>query len=137
VNVVDSSAWLEFFSDGPNGEQFAAPLGEPSTLIVPTIVLYEVFKIVLRERGEDSALQAAALLQQGTLAPLSSEIAMNAAALSLELALPMADAIILATARNNGAVLWTQDEHFKELPDVKYFPRNPGSAGAPLPPRTK
>jgi toxin FitB len=125
MNVVDSSAWLEFFSDGPNGEQFAAPLRETSTLIVPTIILYEVFKVVLRERGEDSALQAAALLQQGTIVPLSSEIALNAAALSLELGLPMADAIILATARDNGAVLWTQDEHFKDMPDVKYFPKLP------------
>jgi toxin FitB len=121
MNVVDSSAWLEFFSDGPNGEQFAVPLREASTLIVPTIILYEVFKVVLRERGEDSALQAAALLQQGKIVPLTPEIALNAAAMSLELALPMADAIILATARENGAVLWTQDEHFKDLPDVKFF----------------
>jgi toxin FitB len=128
MNVVDSSAWLEFFSDGPNGEQFAVPLRETSTLIVPTIILYEVFKVVLRERGEDSALQAAALLQQGRIVPLTPEIALNAAAMSLELALPMADGIILATARENGAVLWTQDEHFKDLPDVKFFTKQPSPA---------
>jgi predicted nucleic acid-binding protein len=121
MNVVDSSAWLEFFADGPNAGEFAVPLTDRASLIVPTITIYEVFKVVCRQRGEDAALQAAALMQQGKLVELSPSLAMISARTSLELALPMADSIILATARLHDAILWTQDEHFRTLPDVRYF----------------
>lgn len=123
MNVVDSSAWLEFFADGPNAAEFADPLGERDSLIVPTITIYEVFKVVCRQRGEDAALQAAALMQQGKVVELTPSLAMAAARTSLELGLPMADSIILATARLHDALLWTQDEHFRGLPDVHYFTR--------------
>ena len=123
MNVVDSSAWLEFFADGPNAAEFADPLGERDSLIVPTITIYEVFKVVCRQRGEDAALQAAALMQQGRVVELTPSLAMVAARTSLELGLPMADSIILATARLHDALLWTQDEHFRDLPGVRYFPR--------------
>jgi predicted nucleic acid-binding protein len=123
MNVVDSSAWLEFFADGPNAAEFAHPLGERDSLVVPTITIYEVFKVVCRQRGEDSALQAAALMQQGRVMELTPSLAMVAARTSLELGLPMADSIILATARLHDALLWTQDEHFRGLPGVRYFPR--------------
>ena len=122
MNVVDSSAWLEYFADGPNAGQFALPLADRASLVVPTITIYEVFKVVCRQRGEDAALQAAALMQQGTQVELSPSLAMVAARTSLELGLPMADSIILATARQYGAVLWTQDEHFNSIPGVRYFP---------------
>lgn len=123
MNVVDSSAWLEFFADGPNAAIFAPPLKDRKALIVPSITIYEVFKVVCRQRGEDAALQAGALMQQGIVVELSPSLAMVAAKTSLELALPMADSIILATARLSNALLWTQDDHFSTLPGVKYVPK--------------
>lgn len=126
MNVVDSSAWLEYFADGPNAGDFAHPLSDRTSLLVPTITIYEVFKVVCRQRGEDAALQATALMHQGTAVELSPSLAMISAKTSLELALPMADSIILATARLHGAVLWTQDEHFRGLPGVRYFPKQQG-----------
>ena len=123
MNIVDSSGWLEYFSDGPNADRFAAPLEEPSSLVVPSITVYEVFKVVLREAGENEALQAIAAMQKGTVANLSSRLAMDAARLSLRHQLPMADSIILATAILHEAVIWTQDVDFKNLPNVKYFPK--------------
>jgi len=123
MNVVDSSAWLEFFAGGPNSGEFTIPLTDRAALVVPTITIYEVFKVVCRQRGEDAALQATALMQQGKLVELSPSLAMVAARTGLELGLPMADSIILATARQHDALLWTQDEHFQGLPGVRYFPK--------------
>lgn len=120
-NVVDSSGWLEYFADGPHAGAFSEPLRDASLLIVPTITVYEVFKIVLRQRGEDAAFQAAALMQQGNVVGLSPSLAMLAAKTSLALSLPMADSIILETARQYHAVLWTQDEHFSGIESVRYF----------------
>lgn len=123
MNVVDSSAWLEFFADGPNAEVFAVPLRDKAGLVVPSITIYEVFKVACRQRGEDAALQAVALMRQGMVVELSPSLAMVAAKTSLELALPMADSIILATARLHQATLWTQDEHFSGLAGVRYSPK--------------
>lgn len=123
MNVIDSSAWLEFLADGPNADEFAVPLGDRAKLLVPSITIYEVFRVVLRQRGEDAALQAAALMQQGTVVELSPSLAMIAAKTSVELTLPMADSIILATARVHQATLWTQDQHFDGVPGVRYFPK--------------
>jgi predicted nucleic acid-binding protein len=121
VNIVDSSGWLEFFADGPNAESFSKPLQDKSSLLVPTVIIYEVFKIVLRERGENAALQTESMLRQGKVADFSEDIALTAAKLSITHKLPMADSIILATARAYNAVIWTQDEHFKDIEGVKYF----------------
>jgi predicted nucleic acid-binding protein len=121
MNVVDSSGWLEFFVDGPNATKFAEPLKETDQLLVPSISIYEVFKVVLRERGEHQAVQAAAVMQKGNVVDLSPRLAMTAAKLSIAHSLPMADSIILATARMNDAVIWTQDVDFKGLDSVKYF----------------
>jgi predicted nucleic acid-binding protein len=123
MNVVDSSAWLEYFADGPNANSFSAPLQDTNNLIVPTICIYEVFKAVLRQRGEDAALQTAALMKQATAVDLSAGLALQAAKISLEYKIPMADSIILATARANEAVVWTQDQDFKGMEGVKYFPK--------------
>jgi predicted nucleic acid-binding protein len=120
VNVVDSSAWLEYFADGPNAGVFAEPLCDIAALVVPSITIYEVFKAVFRQRGEDAALQAAALMQQGMVVELSASLAMVAAKTSLELGLPMADSIILATARQHDAQLWTQVEHFRNVAGVRF-----------------
>ena len=125
MNIVDSSAWLEFFSDGPNADQFAQPLSERDNLLVPSIIIYEVFKVVLRERGENDALQSAALLRQGDIIELTEDISLRAARLSILHKLPMADSIILATARAHDAVIWTQDVHFQGIAKVRFFPKNP------------
>jgi len=123
VNVVDSSGWLEFFADGVNAEQFSGPLSELEQLIVPSISVFEVFRVVCRQRGEEQALQAAALMQHGKTVELSSSLALYAAKLSIELKLPMADSIILATARLHEATLWTQDNDFEGIDGVRYFPK--------------
>jgi len=123
MNVVDSSAWLEYFTDGPNAEYFSAPLVDTGNLIVPTICIYEVFKAVLRQHSEDAALQTVAIMKQGTSINLSDDLALQAAKISLEYQIPMADSIILATARAHEAILWTQDQDFKGIEDVNYFPK--------------
>jgi predicted nucleic acid-binding protein len=121
MNIVDSSGWLEYFADGPNAEHFVAPLKNTGDLIVPSITLFEVFKVILRERNEDQALRAIAVMQQGRVVDLSSDIAIEAAKISVENKIPMADSIILATARLYGATVWTQDEDFAGLPEVRFY----------------
>ena len=120
MNVVDSSAWLEYFANGSNATFFASAVEKTEELMVPTISLYEVFKRVLQQRNEDDALQAIALMQQGQIVDLDPSLAISAARLSLDQKLPMADSIMLATARAFDAVLWTQDVDFKGLPRVRY-----------------
>lgn len=121
MNVVDSSGWIEYFVNGANANLFASSIRETENLIVPTICLYEVFKRVLLELGEDDALQAVGIMSLGAIAELNQDIAIHAAKISLEFKLAMADSIILATARAHNATLWTQDEHFKDLDGVKYI----------------
>lgn len=122
MNVVDSSAWLEYFADGPNASDFAPAIENIDELIVPSLVLFEVFKRVRQQRDESQALQVMAAMQQGKVVDLGATLAINAARLSAELKLPMADSIILTTARQAGATLWTQDADFKDLPAVEYRP---------------
>ncbi|MDR3557215.1 MAG: type II toxin-antitoxin system VapC family toxin [Syntrophobacteraceae bacterium] len=126
MNIIDSSGWLEYFADGPNASFFSRPLAKTSDLVVPSITIYEVFKVVLHQRGESDALQAAALMQQGAVVDLSAEIAILAAKVSIEYRLPMADSIILATSRVHGAVLWTQDSDFAQIDGVQYVAKRNG-----------
>jgi len=123
MNLVDSSGWLTYLADEPNADAFSVPLNDTTNLIVPAICLYEVFKVVLRERGEDEALQSIALMKQGILIELTSEIAILAAKVSIHHKIPMADSIILATAQTYEAVIWTEDTDFKGIKGVKYFPK--------------
>lgn len=120
MNIVDSSGWFEYFAGGPNTEFFSEPIEEPSELLVPTISLYEVFKRVLQQRDESEALRAIAFMQSGEIIDLTSTIALHAAKISTELKIPMADSVMLATARESDAVLWTQDSDFEDLKDVRY-----------------
>lgn len=120
MNVVDSSAWLEYFANGPNATFFASAIEDTGELVVPTITLLEVFKKVFHQRGEGPALQAVALMQQGQVIELSAAIALVAATLSLQHKLPLADSVVFATAHVNDATLWTQDADFKGLPNVRY-----------------
>lgn len=133
MNVVDSSGWLEYYADGPNADFFASAIEKPLELIVPTLSLYEVFKRVCQQRAEGDALQAVAIMVQGTVADLDMELALSAARLSIDLKLPMADSIMLATARHHGAVFWTQDAHFEGVQGVQYRPS--GAASPPDSPR--
>ena len=123
MNIVDSSGWLAYFEDEPNAKHFLNPLKDTASLVVPTITVYEVFKVVLRESSKDEALQAAAVMQKGTVVDLTVQLAIAASRLSLEHGLPMADSIIMTTARAYDAILWTQDADFKNMPGVKYFPK--------------
>jgi predicted nucleic acid-binding protein len=122
MNVVDSSGWLEYFANGKNAAFFAPAIEKPGVLIVPTIGLYEVFKRVLQQRDESQALRAVAVMQQGVVVDLTTSIALNAAKLAADLRLPMADSIMLATARTHDALLWTQDVDFQGIPGVRYAP---------------
>jgi len=120
MNLVDSCGWLEYFADGPNAEFYAAALEDTESLIVPTICIMEVCKRVFQQRGEDAALQAAAAMHQGLIVPLDASLSLRAARISLDLKLPLADSVILATARTYLGVIWTQDAHFKGLEGVRY-----------------
>lgn len=120
MNVVDSSGWLAYFADTATADFFAPAVEAVPDLVVPAITLYEVFKRVLGERGEDDALRAVAQMSQGQIIDVDATLALNAARLSLIHRLPMADSLILATARRFDATLWTQDADFEELENVRY-----------------
>ena len=120
MNLVDSCGWLEYLADGPNAAFFAPAIENTDDLIVPTLCILEVFKRVLQQKGEDAALQAAALMQQGQVIDLDSVIAVTAAKVSHEIKLPLADAVIVATARILDAVIWTQDSDLKGVEGVKF-----------------
>ncbi len=121
MNLVDSSGWLEYFADGENAEFFAPAIEAVDELLVSTINLYEVFKRVLQQRGEGAALQAIAAMQAGQVVAVDGTLAIEAARISAEMKLPMADSLILATARAHNATLWTQDADFEGLEGVQYM----------------
>ena len=123
MNVVDSSAWLEYFANGPGAGFFAPAIEDSGRLVVPTICLLEVFKRVLQQKGEGAALQAVALMQQGQVQPMDAGIAISAARLGVAHKLPLADSVVLAVARHGEALLWTQDADFEGLDNVRYRPK--------------
>ena len=123
MNIVDSSGWLAYFADEPNAKHFLMPLSDSALLIVPTVTIYEVSKVILRESSENDALQAVVAMQKGRVMDLSASLAIAAARLSLEHQLPMSDSIILATAQEFKAMIWTQDSDFKNVSKVKYYPK--------------
>ena len=117
--VLDSSCWLEYFSNSPRADLFAESIVNTSALIVPMITLYEVYKVALREFGLAAANQAIALMREGKVIDIGLNLALSAAANGL----PMADSLIYATAMAHQVPLWTQDQHFEGLPGVRYFPK--------------
>ncbi len=121
MNIVDSSGWLEYFANGLNADFFAPAIEDISQLIVPVISIYEVFKRVLQQKGEGDALQAIAVMCQGKVIELDTRLALSAARISVELRMPMADSIMLATSHAYNATLWTQDEDFKRIEGVQYI----------------
>jgi predicted nucleic acid-binding protein len=121
MNVIDSSGWLEYFINGRNANFFARIIENTDEVLVPTISLFEVFKRVLIDKDRNDALEAVAIMKDGRVIDLDDSLALVAAELSYELKLPLADSIILATARAHNATLWTQDAHFKSMDGVKYI----------------
>lgn len=120
MNVLDSSAWLEYHRDGPNADIFEPIAQDLDALVVPALTIYEVTKKHLLEGNEDIAFLSSALMEQGLVVDVNAELAKVSAHLSIEHKLPMADATILATARAAGATLWTMDQDFEGLPGVEY-----------------
>jgi len=120
MNLVDSCGWLEYFAEGPNAAFFGKAIEDVDRLLVPTICLLEVFKRVFQQCGEPAALQAVTNMQEGRVVSMDTAMALTAARISADLKLPMADSVILATARAHDAVVWTQDADFDGLPGVKY-----------------
>ncbi|HVG43859.1 MAG TPA: type II toxin-antitoxin system VapC family toxin [Longimicrobium sp.] len=123
MNVVDSSGWLEYLADAPNAARFAPAIEDTGRLIVPSISIVEVFRRTYQQRGETDALAAASLMRRGHVVELDFTLAASAGKLGVDNKLPLADSIILATARAYGATLWTQDADFEGIPGVRYFPK--------------
>jgi predicted nucleic acid-binding protein len=121
VNLVDSSAWLEYFADGRNAGAFASAIEDVDHLVVSAINCHEVYKHLAQQRDDVAATDAVASMRQGLVIDVTPEIAVFAAAIALETKLPMADSLILATARMHGATVWTQDADFAHVPGVRYF----------------
>jgi len=118
--VVDSSGWIEFFVDGPDAKWFGRAIHDASDLVVPSIAVLEVYRYVLRQRGRQDALQAAATMRQGRVVDLDEGLAIEAAELGASLKLPLADSVIYATALASEAELWTQDSDFEGLESVRF-----------------
>lgn len=119
--IVDSSGWIEFFTDGPLAGQYSKYIKAPSKIITPTIVLYEVYKIIKRERTEEEALIAVSHINKTQIVELSESIALFAADISLSYSLPMADAIVYATAAETNCRVVTSDAHFSDLDKVIFI----------------
>lgn len=119
--VLDSSGWLEFFTDGPYAEEFASRLRHPANVLTSTIAIYEVYKWIKRERSEEEAVQAVATMKKTRVLDLTEELALTAADLSLTHRLAMADSMMLAAAQANSAELVTTDAGFEGVPGVTIF----------------
>lgn len=123
MNVVDSSGWIEYLTNGPGADFFAPALENTEELLVPTICLVEVARHVHREKGEDMALQTLALMQQARVVELLPEVILLAARAGKDHRLPLADSIVFATGRLYDAIVWTQDSDFEGLEGVQYTPK--------------
>ncbi len=119
--LVDSSGWLEFFGAGPLADDYANYLSNPEQVVTPTVVLYEVYRWIKRQRTEEDALVATAQMQKTRIEPLTETVALTAADLGLEHGLAMADAIVYATALLRSTELVTSDRDFADLPGVTYI----------------
>lgn len=119
--VLDSSCWLEIIGGTEKGKPLLGYARDTANLVVPTITLYEVFKRVALFDGTQAALRVISLMKRGKQAELDDSLAIESARLSILHKLPMADAIIYATARNTGSILYTFDAHFVGLDGVEYL----------------
>ena len=123
MTLVDSFGWIEFFTEGPLAGEYAKHIQKSSDLVVPTIVLYEVYKKIKGEKNEETALVAVATMQNARVIALTEELSLSAADISLNYKLAMADAIVYASALQEDALLVTSDKDLKDLPRVTYYPK--------------
>ena len=123
MNIVDSSCWIEYLMDTAIGAYVAPVIENPVELVVPTIPLYEVYKKLLAEKGEEYALDVISYMQTGKVVELNVGLSLSAAQINRRHRLPMADSIIYATSLHYSAVIFTCDKHFKDIPDIRYFPK--------------
>ena len=124
MNLVDSSAWLEYFAGGSLAAKYAPYLEKTSELLIPSLVLYEVYRWIKRHQGEEEGLKYTARMSEATIIHLDDSIALYAADLSLEHDLALADSVVYATALTHHAKLITSDADFKGLPKVTYIPKH-------------
>ena len=132
MKLLDSSGWGEYFANGPNADRFATVVADTASLLVPTIVLHEVYRWAEREGGDLAANRAVVAMQAAVVVPLNSDLAISAARLARRQKLPTADSVIYATAIDRGAIVWTQDDDFANLPEVRYFPKIKADPRAPV-----
>ncbi|MGP1717648.1 MAG: type II toxin-antitoxin system VapC family toxin [Methylophilus sp.] len=121
MNLVDSCGWLEYFANGNNADFFAPVLEDTEHLLVPALVVYEVCKRVALQRGEAAASSAADFMSQGMPITFDADTALSAALYAAKHKLALADSLILQTAKEHGALLWTQDVDLKDHDGVKYI----------------
>jgi predicted nucleic acid-binding protein len=121
--LVDTCGWIEWLTDGPLADRFAPHMADQTALVVPTLLQFELYRWLCRERDEGFALDVIGVTAQGRVVPLDSPLALLAGDLSARHRLAMADACIYATARQAGVELVTSDAHFQGLPGVVLFPR--------------
>lgn len=122
--VVDTSGWIEWLTDGPLAQRLEPFLADPSALVIPTVIQYELYRWVCRERDEATALEIIGVTEQGTVVPLDTCLALLASELASAHRLSMADAMVYATSQQAGIELITCDDHFANLPSVKLFPKS-------------
>lgn len=121
MNLVDSSAWMEYFADGKNAKHFAPIIQDLKNLVVSVINVSEVYKKISRHRDENSAIQAIAVMQQAEVLEITSQVAIEGSKISIQNKIPITDSLIIASARSVGAKIWTQDYDFKGLDNVMFF----------------
>jgi len=129
MNVVDSSGWIEYLLYGSGADFFEPVIRNADELVVPTISIFEVYRVVLRLKGRDIAADSVSVMTRGRIIELDAELATLSATLAHIEKLSMADAIILATAQEFSATIWTQDADLKRFDNVKFREKKKSSAG--------
>ena len=121
--LIDSYGWIEYFGDGPLADSYAVFIekADEKGTVTPTVVIYEVYRKVKSVRGEEKALEAYAQMSRTKIVDLTSSLCLEAADISMNLNLGMADSIIVATAKAYNAQIITSDEHLKKVDKVKYI----------------
>jgi predicted nucleic acid-binding protein len=119
--LVDTCGWIEWLIDGHLAGAFEPYVTKPADLLIPTLVQYELYKWICREKSIDYALEVIGSTEEGTIIPVDTSLALYAADIAKQYKLAMADAIIYATSKKYNALLITSDKHFESLPNVKFF----------------
>ena len=122
--IVDSCGWLEWFTDGRLADKYQRYLADQDNLLVPAIILYEVYKILKREVSEEKALLAVGYMKNSPIIPLDETLALAAADIALQESLAMADAIIVAVSRSHNCTIISSDSDLKNQTNVKFIPKN-------------